>query len=164
MKKDTQDLLFKVGVAVGVYFFVVKPLLEKLGIAKTPEQNQYEEDQKKAQVDPLNAFSPTFWKTVKSASLLTVAQARQFAKVIHDAINGSLVQGDDVNRVIGIFRKLKAKTQLSWLAYQYGLLYKNADLLYDLEHGSNAFYLNNPRAGLNQQEMQTIFDIVKNLK
>jgi hypothetical protein len=163
MDKKNQDILFRLGIAVGVYLLVIKPILQKLGVEKTPEQNEKEQAALKAQIDPESAFSPTFYKTVKNASLLKVAYATQLAKILHDSVSGSQL-GDDVGAIYKVFRSLQYKTQVSWLAKVYNDIY-NSELINDLKNGAKyAALLWNFRAGLNDDEMQVIYGIVKNLK
>ena len=163
MNKQNQDILLRLGIAVGVYLRVIKPILQKLGVEKTPEQSEKEQIALKAQVDPVSAFSPTFYKTVKGAPLLKVAYAKQLAKILNDSVSGSLL-GDDVGAIYKVFRGLQYKTQVSWLAKVYSDVY-NSELINDLKNGAKyAAFLWNTRAGLNDDEMQVIYGIVKNLK
>jgi hypothetical protein len=163
MNKQNQDILFRLGIAVGVYLLVIKPILQKLGVEKNPEQSEKEQAALKAQVDPVSAFSPTFYKTVKGAPLLKVAYATQLAKIINDSVSGSLL-GDDIGAIYKVFRLLQYKTQVSWLAKVYADKY-NSELINDLKNGAKyAASLWNFRAGLNDDEMQVIYSIVNNLK
>jgi hypothetical protein len=163
MNKQNQDILFRLAIAVGVYLLVIKPILQKLGVEKTPEQNEQEQQAQKAQVDPASAFSPTFYKTVKAAKLLKRIYAEQLAKILNKAVSGSFL-GDDVGAIYKVFRSLQYKTQVSWLSKVYSELY-NSELINDLKNGAKyAALLYNFRAGLNDNEMNVIYQIVKNLK
>jgi hypothetical protein len=163
MDKKTQDILFRLGIAVGVYFLVIKPILQKIGIEKTTEQTEKEQIAQKAQIDPISAFSPTFYKTVKNAALLKRIYTEQLAKILNKAVSGSLL-GDDVGAIYKVFRSLQYKTQVSWLAKVYGELY-NSELINDLKNGAKyAAFLWNTRAGLNDDEMNVIYQIVNKLK
>jgi len=163
MNKQNQDILFRLGIAVGVYLLVIKPILQKLGVEKTPEQSEKDQQALKAQIDPESAFSPTFYKTVKGAHLLKRVYAEQLAKILNKAVSGSLL-GDDVGAIYKVFRSLQYKTQVSWLSKVYGELY-NSELINDLKNGAKyAAFLYNNRAGLNDDEMNVIYQIVKNLK
>jgi hypothetical protein len=53
MKIDnsTKDLALKAGIALGAYFFVVRPILQKLGLQKTAQQEQQEKQSEKARID-----------------------------------------------------------------------------------------------------------------
>jgi hypothetical protein len=163
MDKKNQDIIFRLGIAVGVYFLVIKPILQKIGIEKTPEQNEKEQQAQKAQIDPISAFSPTFYKTIKNAPLIKRAFAEQLARILNKAVSGSLL-GDDLGAIYKVFRSLQYKTQVSWLSKVYGDLY-NSELVNDLKNGAKyAALLYNTRAGLNQDEMNVIYQIVNKLK
>jgi hypothetical protein len=162
MAKREEDIIMKIAFAVGAYLLIIKPILVKLGIDKSASSSQLEEDINKAQISPESAFSPTFYKTVKNAPLIKKIPAQSLAKILRDAVGGNFF-GDDVSKVFGVFRKLAYKTQVSWLSKIYNDMYK-ADLLNDLRNGSKAFYFTNPRAGLSDEETQTLLNIVKNLK
>jgi len=163
MNKQNQDILFRLGIAIGVYFLVIKPILQKVGIEKTPEQSEQEQQAQKAQVDPSSAFSPTFYKTVKAAHLLKRVYAEQLARILNKAVSGSLL-GDDVGAIYKVFRSLQYKTQVSWLSKVYGELF-DSELINDLKNGAKyAAFLYNNRDGLNDEEMNVIYQIVKNLK
>jgi hypothetical protein len=72
--------------------------------------------------------------------------------------------GDDVGAIYKVFRSLQYKTQVSWLAKVYGELY-NSELINDLKNGAKyAAFLWNTRAGLNDDEMNIIYQIVNKLK
>jgi hypothetical protein len=168
--KQTTDIYIKIGVIVGAYFLILKPILQKLGIQNTPaediiiqEQKEAKKQGQQAQISPLSAFSPTFYKTVKNAPLIKMAQAQQLAKVLNNSVSGSLL-GDDIGAIYNVFRRLQFKTQVSWLAKIYGDMYKS-ELINDLKNGAkNAALIFNFRAGLNDNEMDVIYNIVKNLK
>ena len=161
--KQTTDLYIKIGVIVGAYFLILKPILEKLGIKNTPEEDEAEKRGQQAQISPESAFSPTFYKTVKGAPLIKMAQAQQLASILNKSVSGSLL-GDDIGAIYNVFRRLQYKTQVSWLAKVYGDIYKR-ELINDLKNGAkDAAFLWNFRAGLNDQEMDVIYNIVKNLK
>lgn len=61
--KDTQKILLYAGVGVGVYFLILKPLLIKLGVVKSPLEEQQEITQREnieSYVNQsLNAQTPT---------------------------------------------------------------------------------------------------------
>lgn len=76
-------------------------------------------------------FDPTSYKNKPGAKLLTVAYAQTLAKKIHTAIGGTWnVSTEPI--IYEIFKSLKAKTQVSFLAEQYKKLY-GTDMLKDLK-------------------------------
>ena len=160
--KQTTDLYIKIGVIIGAYFLILKPILEKLGIQKTVEEEKTIVETKKAATTLESPFSPRYWKSFKKPFILTNAAAESFVKKLYDSVSGSLF-GDDLNTIYGVFRQLKYKTQVSYLAQYFFNKYK-VDLVETLKNGTKYSNLINFRAGLNDEEMQTIYDIVKNLK
>ena len=40
MTKEEQNLYVRIGVLVGAYFLILKPILEKLGLSKTKEEEK----------------------------------------------------------------------------------------------------------------------------
>jgi hypothetical protein len=169
MKKDTQDLIFKVGVAVGVYFFIIKPILEKLGLEKTPEQVKDEEEKKQASTNLESPFSPRYWreelKTKGNIQALTTKAKTQFAAIIYASLNRGYL-GDDFAAIIGVFRQLKYKTQVSDLADFFQKKYQ-LDLYKTLDDGVRRVidrFTPGNRSGLSSSEMSQIIQIVNNLK
>jgi len=161
MKKDTQDLLFKVGVAVAVYYFVAKPILEKLGISKTREEDQTIKDIEFASTNPNSPFNPRYNDNQKKPYfIITSANLKKYLQTIYDALNKGFF-GDDVNAIYAVFKQLKHKTQVSYLSDAFYKTFK-IDLLETIKKGIPGSL--NPRAGLNNEELKVIFDIVKNLK
>jgi hypothetical protein len=162
MTKQEENLYFRIGILIGAYFIIIKPILEKVGLSKSAQDLAFEAEDTKAQVSPVSAFSPTFYKTVKNAPLIKRAVAEALAKIVRDSVGGSLL-GDDLNKLYSVFRKLQYKTQVSWLSKVYSDMYKQ-DMITDIKNGSNAYYLTNYRAGLSDAELNKLYEIVKNLK
>lgn len=74
MKKDTQDLLIRVGVIVGAYFLIVKPLLETLNIIKTKQEKVESQDEINAQKEQANIKVPAGRRTYSDVSLNALAK------------------------------------------------------------------------------------------
>jgi len=70
-------------------------------------------------------FSPNYYKTKSGAVLTTVAYANTWCQTVKDS-NGYF--NDDEAQVIGAFAQLKYKTQVSWMAERFYILYQK-DLL-----------------------------------
>jgi len=162
MTKQEENLYFRIGILISAYFIIIKPILEKVGLSKSAQDIAFEAEDTKAQVSPVSAFSPTFYKTVKNAPLIKRAAAEALAKIVRDSVSGSLL-GDDLNKLYSVFRKLQYKTQVSWLSKVYSDMYKQ-DMITDIKNGSNAYYLTNYRSGLSDAELNKLYEIVKNLK
>jgi hypothetical protein len=166
MDKKNQDLIFKVGVAVGVYFFVLKPILEKLGLSKTAEQEKFKQDVNNAQTTLQSPFSPRYWKEAPAPkTIITTKEVTKMAADLYAALNRGYL-GDDLQTIYSIFRKLKFKTQVSYLADFFNTKYK-LDLLDTLRQGVRRVidrFTPGNRTGLNDAELQVVLDIVNNLK
>lgn len=124
---NNKGLLTIVGVLAGL--FVLYKILEKFGLVKTKEQIQQEKDEKAAGTTQGNPWSPLYWKSVKGASLISKATANAYADQIAKSIGNFW---DDENGVYSVLRKLKYKTQLSWLSQVFNDRHK-ADLFNYLE-------------------------------
>lgn len=160
MTKEEQNLYVRIGVLVGAYFLILKPILEKLGLSKTAEEQQFIKEVDIASTTMQSPFSPRYWTQAKKpVNIITVKALSNFIKTLYDA--QSSFTGDDEAAIYNVFRQLKYKTQVSYLADAYQKKYK-FDLLESLKNGhpNNV----NWRSGLNSEELQTVFNIVKNLK
>jgi hypothetical protein len=162
MKKDTQDLLFKVGVAVAVYYFVAKPLLEKLGLQKS----QTAEEADIQQSSLTSPFNPRYYKEQpKPVTIITSKEVAKMAQDLYSSLNRGYL-GDDLQTILSTFRKLKYKTQVSYLSDFFSNKY-NLDLLDTLRQGVRRTidrFTPGNRSGLSDSELQTVLSIVKNLK
>jgi len=128
-----QNLIFKAGIAVGVYFLVVKPLLEKTGLKDSADEKEAEKALEK-QETKINIWQGT--EAVKRAAgskktitLLTYATAAGKADGINDSLNW---YNDDEERIYAIFRGLNAQTQVASIVDQYRIRHKS-DLLTTLK-------------------------------
>jgi hypothetical protein len=138
-----------IGAAVGAYFFVLKPILEKTGIKKTAA----EEAEEKAAEELKNIG---IWNTQESLlkkypngttfKLLTVSIADQLAKNIY---NSWSYINDDEEKVYAQFRALNYQSQVSSLVNAYYRLY-NKDLYQTLY------------TKLSDSELRTITNIISN--
>jgi hypothetical protein len=132
--KNSQDLLIKLGLAAGAYFLVVRPVLVKLNIVDSADDKRTDKDVKDHSVSVNSAFSPTYYKGISRATILTRESAEALAKTLYEAI-GWLY--DDETAVYGVFRQLKYKTQVSFLADVFYQKYK-ADLYQYLARNLNS--------------------------
>jgi hypothetical protein len=156
-KQDQQMLLYAGGIAV-FYFGLLRPILTKLGIQQTAAQQQEEQNVTQTDVatNAANPFSPLFWKQgPRGTQLLTVG----YATLLSDRIyNGMGYFYDDEAAIISVFRLLKTKSQVSWLADIFQKKYKT-DLFDFLKKGKGIMY----QAGLNNSELNQIISIVNKL-
>jgi len=166
MKKDTQDLLVKLGIAIGVYYFVLRPILEKTGLSKTAEQEQFTKEEKSAQTSLVSPFSPRYWKDAKDPkTIITNKEVTKMAADLYASLNRGYL-GDDLATILSTFRKLKFKTQVSYLSEFFSNKYK-LDLFQTLKDGVRRTidrFTPFNRSGLSDKELQQVIDIVNSLK
>jgi len=145
--KENSELLIKGGLVLGGGVFLIY-ILKSTGIIQSGAAKKAEaEKQKQIQQNATSInspFNPNFYKNKLGASLITKAQAEQYADQIYDAVGYFT---DDESTIYAVFRQLKAKTQVSWLAENFYRLY--GEDLYN-------FLLDS----LNETEMTTVNQIV----
>jgi hypothetical protein len=127
--KIDYNLIFKASIAVGVYFLVIKPLTEKLGLKASSAEKEAEKILEQ-QETKINIWQGT--EAVKRAAganstikLLSYSSAASKADGIQDSFS---FYNDNEERIYAIFRDLNAQTQVASLVDQYRLRHK-ADLL-----------------------------------
>jgi hypothetical protein len=131
--KIDYNLIFKAGIAVGVYFLVIKPLTEKLGLKASSEEKEAEKILEK-QETKINIWQGT--EAVKRAAgantnitLLNYSGAAAKADNIYDSFS---IYNDDEERIFASFRSLNAQTQVASIVDQYKIRH-NGDLLTKLK-------------------------------
>lgn len=109
-------------IALVIIFFLFKGIKDSLknlfatfglGSSVTDDKVEAEIDVTEKKADH---FSPLYWKKQykgKSASLLTIVTTNRLIKNIEDGIG---IFSDSPEMILGAFRTLKFKTQVSWLA------------------------------------------------
>lgn len=152
-KQDDSKLLLYGGGLLIVYFGILRPLLEKLGIARSQAEQQVINQQNLP--NNKNPFSPVYWKTIPGAKLITRNATNGLAKRIFDSMG---YFSDDESGVFSVFSQLKYKSQVSWLSDIFQQNYK-IDLLDFLKRGKGQL----PQAGLSDTELQQIINIVNAL-
>jgi len=156
-KQDNTKTILVVGaVGLGIYILYkpIKALFDTFGITQSKTEEQVQKLQTSGVKSP---FSPLYYKGIKKAVLMPVAQANAKAKAIHDSIT---YLGNDYAKILAIFKTLFFKTQVSFLAQQFQLLYKQ-DLLEYLKNGKSNFLVHN---ALKESQLQTIIELVNKLK
>jgi hypothetical protein len=149
--KIDYNLIFKAGIAVGVYFLVIKPLTEKLGLKASSEEKEAEKILEK-QETKINIWQGV--EAVKRAAgpnntitLLTYSSAASKADGIEDSFS---FYNDDEERIYAIFRDLNAQTQVASLVDQYRLRH-SADLLNTLKSNLSTTEVNEITKIINQK-------------
>jgi hypothetical protein len=149
--KIDYNLIFKAGIAVGVYFLVIKPLTEKLGLKASSEEKEAEKILEK-QETKINIWQGT--EAVKRAAganstikLLSYSSAASKADGIQDSFS---FYNDDEERIYAIFRDINAQTQVASLVDQYRLRHA-ADLLNALKSNLSTTEVNEITKIINQK-------------
>jgi len=149
--KIDYNLIFKAGLAVGVYFLLIKPLTEKLGLKASSAEKEAEKILEK-QETKINIWQGV--EAVKRAAganstikLLSYSSAASKADGIQDSFS---FYNDDEERIYAIFRDLNAQTQVASLVDQYRLRHK-ADLLNALKSNLSTTEVNEITKIINQK-------------
>jgi hypothetical protein len=156
MKAEDRKLIQYVILVGAGYYLIVKPILEKIGLKKSAEEEALEDIN---YVPPAgNVWAGDGYKQVPGALLLTSAVANKYAEQIYNAFG---FFGDDEATIFGIFRALKTQSQVAWLAKAFKEKY-GTELLTFLQKGSKTSQIWRPAtSGLNATEMKQILDIIK---
>ncbi len=153
MDQAFKDLAIKIityiVVGILIYLMLIRPILVKIGVIKSSEDIKAEKETKVLGTSLESPFSPSYWKKVPGAQILTKAAAEKMAdKIEQEGINDFFP--DDENVVYGVLRQLKYKTQLSFLA----------DIMFQ-RHGYDLFQLLD--RNLSEKEMGVVKGITSNL-
>jgi hypothetical protein len=125
-KKDVFNIFLLAGGVIA--FSLIKKILEGIGIWKDDDQKALDN----AQSSPTSFWNPNYWKQSQSYSYaLTTEQASALADQIYNSFGAF---NDDEATVIGIFRTLHTKANLSYIAYVFQQKYGD-DLLTFLRGG-----------------------------
>jgi hypothetical protein len=180
---ETEDLLFKVALAAGAYFFVVRPIMNELGVNPADTATVNSQINSSAASNPFSAsFTPfvsqyqSNWSS--SAGFTEQAYFAQFQQAYNDgqtSLNGSTsdlaVYAEtinnsfgyilhDTNTVMAIFNELQYQTDVAWIsAYLYYNYQK--DLLSLLTNG--AWTLFGLKSGLSDTDLATCINHVLSL-
>lgn len=164
--KDNDNLIKYALLLGGVYFLVIKPILQKLGIEKTEieqqqTQNIINQDLSSSTSSPFagRVYLNTFPKDTKYLTL-TAASAAGLVKKLRESFTNF---GDNEQQVIGIFKQLRTKSQVAILADTFFKTY-NLDLWTFLKTGTpNSDILSQYYTGLNDTDLNIILNIVNKL-
>lgn len=159
--KDIQPWLLLAGGIGG--FFLVRSLLAKFGLVKGSGQIAVDSELK----NPNSPWKPAYWKNAPSyALILDYDTAVGMAHTIFDSFG---ITSDDYNQVLGVFNRLRTKSEVSYLAdifsqqtfsSWFGISKtSNLDLLTFLTDGGGVL----PWDGLSDTHLKTITDLVDRL-
>ena len=158
-KKIDQKTILTIGaVGLGIYILYkpIKKIFDTFGITQSETSKAIEQQQTNVAKSP---WSPGYWKTIKGAHLLTIAQANAKAKAIEESI-GYVKLKPDFSKILAIFKTLTYKTQVSFLAERFAALYKT-DLLDYLRNGKSSWFAQN---ALSESQIQILIDLENKLK
>lgn len=114
--QENKSLLIKGGLIIGSGAFLFY-ILKATGVIQSSAAKKAEaEKQKKITENATSTnspFNPNFYKNKPGAALITKAQALAYAEQIYDAVG---LFNDNEAAIYAVFRQLKSKTQVSWLA------------------------------------------------
>jgi hypothetical protein len=152
--KDNQNLIITGVVIFLSYKKIILPLMEKLGLTKSQAETNILEES----TNPNSAWSPLYWKSAGSGALiLTNNAADKFCDEIWNSVG---YFSDDFEKVLGIFKQLKSKSQVSFLVDRFNQKYTK-DLLVWLQGGS---WIDWPADRFSSDQVGQLIDYVKNLR
>jgi len=124
--KDNSTLIIGLVVVYFGYNKIIKPILENIGLQKSDEELEIERQTS----NPQSAWNPNYWRK-GGATLIREADVRKYINTIWNA-PGYL--SDDFDAVLGVFKQLKTKSQVSYLSHKFNEI-KGKDLLNWLQGG-----------------------------
>lgn len=118
MSKNTEYIV-PVAIGLGALFFF-RQIAQAFGLIKSAD------DVNAASLINANYFDPKFWKQGGAgAMILTDAGAKIYAKQLYNAKG---LVNDDEAAVYDVFKRMKTKSQVSYLSDKFSLYY-NTDLI-----------------------------------
>lgn len=115
---ENAPLILIGGLGIGAYVFIIKPLLETLGLKDSSEDKAYAKE--KIKLDK-TAFDPKFINNApKGSGMFNAATGKALAQKLYDA-KGFF--NDNEDKVFGVFKQCKAKSDVSTIAYYFNSLY-----------------------------------------
>ena len=130
-----QAWFYIIGIPVvlgGMYFLVYKPVLQKLNIFKTKEDEAGEETWNIIRKQPF--WTNNYYKSY-GGDTITSQESGDYAKALYEAMKGGgwdMGWGTDEAKIFGVFSSLGSKGNISKVAEAYNISYK-ADLLNHIE-------------------------------
>jgi hypothetical protein len=141
--RNATPILLLAGGAI-VYFKIIKPLIDKISDPFGKGQTHKDDVKNIEQLKTENYFDPDFKNELMRNNViltLTPYGAKLYADKIYKAKGIPYLTNDDEAAIYGVFRTLKSKTQVSYLAETFFMLY-NKDLKAFLQS-----FLNNKEFG-----------------
>jgi hypothetical protein len=173
MDKKTEKILIIGGISLAGLFLIkeikgglsdlVSSVAQQLNLVES--QTEQQSAQQYATQPESNAFNPTYWAQLmekvkpKKVQLVTSSATQAIIAQLYDSIHVYLPIAPDSDKVLGIFSRLKYKSQVSWISDQFQKKY-NRDLLTFLDNGS-PFFIGN--TGMPDQSMRKLLTYVNSL-
>jgi hypothetical protein len=155
MKSFNMNTILMIGAAIMIYMFG-KKAMEKLGVINTPAEDLVQN----TVTTSGNPFSPVYYQSFGSGTLLlTRSTAEAYAKQIFDAFNMGF--GENFPKIFGVFRLLRTKSQVSFLADVFQQKYTKS--LLDTLHNGTSRFMGFPWEGLSGDELAQIISYVDTL-
>lgn len=141
---------------IGIYFgyrWVVKPLLQNLGLVKSDEEKMVDSNV----TDPGSPFSPNMWKSGPTGTLIIKEETvNKFIDTIWNSVGWF---SDDFDAVLSVLKNLKTQSQVSYLADKFQQK-KQKDLLNWLLGGNLASW---PADRFSADQVAQLIDYAKKL-
>lgn len=150
--RDNSNLIIGLVVVYFGYNKVIKPLLENIGLQKSSEELEIE----KQTSNPLSPWNPNYWRKT-GATIITNANVNKYIDTIWNSVGYFY---DDFDAVLGVFKQLKTKSQVSYLADKFNQS-KSKDLLNWLQGGGA---LNWPADRFSADQVNQLIKYVNGLK
>jgi hypothetical protein len=150
--RDNSQLIIGLVVIYFGYTKVIKPILEGVGLQKSSEEIEIE----KQTSNPSSPWNPNYWRK-GGATILTNANVNRFIETIWNAPGYFY---DDFEAVLGVFKQLKTKSQVSYLADKFNQA-KGKDLLSWLQGGGALSW---PADRFSSEQVNQLIKYVNGLK
>jgi hypothetical protein len=148
--KDNQSLIIGGVILYFGYSKIIKPFLETLGLKKSDEEVIIDKEVTKV----TSPWNPNYWKTIPNAKILTNADAIAKTDAIWNSVGWF---NDDFEKVLGVFKTIQYKSQVSYLVYKFNQIYKKDLLIWLL----GDIY---PSDRYSAQQVNQLIELVKNYK
>jgi hypothetical protein len=150
--RDNSQLIIGLVVIYFGYTKVIKPILEGVGLQKSSEEIEIE----KQTSNPSSPWNPNYWRK-GGATIITNSKVQQFVNTIWNAPG---YFSDDFDAVLGVFKQLKTKSQVSYLAHKFNEM-KGKDLLSWLQGGGALSW---PADRFSSEQVNQLIKYVNGLK
>ena len=149
MTDNNKIILIGAGAVALIYFGVLNPILQALGIKTTVANRELDT----ASTDPGSPWSPAMYKRVQNARIMTRDSAAKLASELYNSFG---VFNDCEECAIAVFKKLSFRTQVSFLAETFAQIY-GQDMLTFIRGGAW------PQDRLSDNDVKQLNDYIQKL-